>query len=41
MVLHRMKKTGLGRMPHIASNIIDAEAVELIERWIRELPAAQ
>lgn len=38
MVLHRMKKTGLGRMPHIASNIVDAEAVELIERWIRELP---
>lgn len=38
MVLHRMKKTGLGRMPHIASNVIDAEAVELIERWIRELP---
>lgn len=38
MVLHRMKKTGLGRMPHIASNIIDAEAVELIERWIRALP---
>ena len=38
MVLHRMKKIGLGRMPHIASNIVDAEAVELIERWIRELP---
>ena len=38
MVLHRMKKLGLGRMPHIASNVVDAEAVELIERWIRELP---
>ncbi len=38
MVLHRMKKIGLGRMPHIASNSVDAEAVELIERWIRELP---
>ncbi len=38
MILHRMKKIGLGRMPHIASNIVDAEAVELIERWIRELP---
>jgi len=37
MVLHRMKKTGLGRMPHIASNVIDQQAIELIERWIREL----
>jgi uncharacterized repeat protein (TIGR03806 family) len=38
MVLHRMKKTGLGRMPHIASNVIDTEAVDLIDRWIRALP---
>ena len=37
MLLHRMKKTGLGRMPHIASNIVDEEAVKLIEEWIREL----
>lgn len=37
MLLHRMKKTGLGRMPHIASNRIDEDAVKLVERWIREL----
>ena len=38
MVLHRMKKLGLGRMPHIASNLVDAEAAELIERWIKAMP---
>jgi uncharacterized repeat protein (TIGR03806 family) len=37
MILHRMKKTGLGRMPHIASNVVDREAVRLIESWIQTL----
>ena len=37
MILHRMKLTGLGRMPHIASKVVDEEAVELIETWIRGL----
>ena len=35
MISFRMKKTGLGRMPHIASHIIDKEAVELIDKWIK------
>lgn len=38
MLLHRMKLTGLGRMPHIASNLVDTQAVQLIEQWIRETP---
>jgi len=33
-----MKTLGLGRMPHIASNRIDAEAVELVEAWVKGLP---
>ena len=37
MLLYRMQKTGLGRMPHVASNMVDEEAVKLIEQWIREL----
>ncbi len=39
MVYHRMKITGLGRMPHIASSVVDEEAVQLIHDWIRQLPA--
>jgi uncharacterized repeat protein (TIGR03806 family) len=39
ILLYRMNKLGLGRMPHIASNIIDEPAVELIRDWIRQLPA--
>ncbi len=32
-----MKKRGLGQMPHIASNVVDQEAVELIEEWIKKM----
>ncbi len=39
LILHRMTKLGLGRMPHIASNVVDREAVELIREWISSLPA--
>ena len=35
LLLHRMKRLGLGRMPHIASNRVDADAVELMEEWIK------
>lgn len=38
LLLQRMQKTGLGRMPHIGSNVVDAEAVRLIREWIRQLP---
>lgn len=38
MLLHRMKKLGLGRMPHVASSVIDEKGVKLIEDWVRSLP---
>ena len=38
MVLYRMTKLGLGRMPHIASNVVDKEAVELVREWIKKMP---
>jgi len=34
MIHHRMTRTGLGRMPHIASNVVDAEGEKLIRDWI-------
>jgi hypothetical protein len=38
LVLHRMQILGLGRMPHIASKVVDREGVELIKAWIEQLP---
>lgn len=38
-ILHyRMSKLGLGRMPHVASSVVDAEALQLIREWIEQLP---
>lgn len=37
MIYHRMTLTGLGRMPHIASNVVDEPAVKLIHDWIKEM----
>jgi uncharacterized repeat protein (TIGR03806 family) len=37
LLLYRMGKLGLGRMPHIASNVVDTEAVELMRQWIGEM----
>jgi uncharacterized repeat protein (TIGR03806 family) len=34
MIYHRMTRLGLGRMPHIASNVVDEPAVTLIKKWI-------
>jgi uncharacterized repeat protein (TIGR03806 family) len=39
IILHRMKLTGLGRMPHIASRVVDEQAVKLVHDWIKEMPA--
>ncbi len=39
MVYHRMRLQGLGRMPHIASKLVDEDAVSLIAEWIKQLPA--
>lgn len=38
MVLHRMKLSGLGRMPHVASSVKDERAVPMIRDWIKQLP---
>lgn len=41
-ILHyRMSKLGLGRMPHVASSVVDAEAMNLIRDWIEGLSAEQ
>ena len=37
MIYHRMTKLGLGRMPHVASNVIDERAVKLLRDWISQL----
>ncbi|MBN9121127.1 MAG: PQQ-dependent sugar dehydrogenase [Planctomycetes bacterium] len=37
MIYHRMTLTGLGRMPHIASNVVDEPALKLIHDWIASL----
>jgi uncharacterized repeat protein (TIGR03806 family) len=34
MIHHRMTRLGLGRMPHIASTVVDEQAVALIKKWI-------
>lgn len=38
MIHHRMTRLGQGRMPHVASTVIDTDAVKLIEDWIKSLP---
>ena len=40
MILKRMDLLGLGRMPHIASNVVDRQAVRLIHDWIAKLPSS-
>ena len=37
MILERMKLTGLGRMPHIASKVVDQDAVKVIQDWLASL----
>jgi uncharacterized repeat protein (TIGR03806 family) len=39
VLLHRMAITGLGRMPHIGSRVVDEQAVGLVRDWIRQMPA--
>jgi uncharacterized repeat protein (TIGR03806 family) len=38
LVAYRMAKLGLGRMPHVASNVVDEKGVRLIRDWIKQLP---
>ena len=35
IILHRMDMTGLGRMPHIGSRVVDERAVKLVHDWIK------
>ena len=37
MIYHRMTLDGLGRMPHIASNVKNSKAVDLIREWIGKM----
>jgi len=39
VLLYRMAKLGGGRMPRVGSNVVDTTGVELIRRWIEQLPA--
>ena len=41
IILHRMNMTGLGRMPHIASTVVDEQAVKLLRDWITNLSQEQ
>ncbi len=41
VLLYRMAKTGSGRMPHIASDVVDARGVALIGQWIAEMNPGQ
>jgi uncharacterized repeat protein (TIGR03806 family) len=38
MILYRMTKLGLGRMPHVASNVVDEKAAKMLRDWISQLP---
>ncbi len=37
LILHRMQIQGLGRMPHIASGVVDTQAVQMLKEWISQL----
>jgi uncharacterized repeat protein (TIGR03806 family) len=37
MLLHRMERRGLGRMPHVASSMRDEQAIKLLRDWIASL----
>jgi hypothetical protein len=37
VIFHRMAMTGLGRMPHIGSRVVDERAVGLVREWIKQL----
>ncbi len=33
-----MTRLGLGRMPHVASTVVDEEGAKLIREWILKMP---
>ena len=34
LIFHRMKMEGLGRMPHVASTVVDHEALTMLRAWL-------
>jgi uncharacterized repeat protein (TIGR03806 family) len=38
LIHHRMTRIGLGRMPHVGSNVVDKEAEAMIREWIAKMP---
>ena len=38
LLIHRMATLGVGRMPSLATSVVDEEAVELLRAWIEGLP---
>jgi uncharacterized repeat protein (TIGR03806 family) len=41
ILLHRIGKTGRGRMPPLASSMVDEQAVTLLKEWIAQLRASE
>jgi len=41
MILHRMQLTTLGRMPHVASKVVDEDGVKLVREWLATLKDAE
>ena len=41
VLLQRISQRGRGKMPPLASSVVDAEGVALMEMWIRQLPPSQ
>jgi mono/diheme cytochrome c family protein len=37
MILHRMELMGLGRMPHVASRVVDRAGADLLREWLASL----
>jgi uncharacterized repeat protein (TIGR03806 family) len=40
MIRHRMGLQGAGRMPPIASSMVDRQGMELLAEWIRQVPSS-
>ena len=39
ILLQRIARRGRGQMPQLATNLVDKRAVEMFEKWIKELPS--
>lgn len=41
LIYYRMTKVGLGRMPHIGSNVVDEKGAKLVYEWIKRVKAGE